>query len=136
MKTIFDAVEKVYRTLNVSEVKSQITGGIYLHNSRPADSIKEDISINSLGIGSEVLQKAIVNVNIHIPAKKIVVSGINQYTADAARFKAISNIVLPLLKDTWIDDCHFEVQQQNLMQDLKENQFISNIRLEFYFENL
>ena len=65
-KTVFDAKQWIYELLNVSSVKTSISGKIY-KNKRPAESTKEDIVINSILMDNEFLQDGTFNVNCYVP---------------------------------------------------------------------
>ncbi len=65
MKTVFDAVDKVYEILDVADLKSLTQGGVYRKGERPANSTSTDVTVTSLSSSEGVVSDALINVNIY-----------------------------------------------------------------------
>ncbi|KAA2241671.1 hypothetical protein F0L74_17490 [Chitinophaga agrisoli] len=122
MITTLDAEDIVWNWLDNSPLKNAVTGGIY-KNSRPLNSDKEDVVINSQPISAQQLQEGLVDVNIYVPA-------------DHARMQILAAIATSLLTEVWIDDVCFSVQQQAVLEIPETHEPYISIRLLFYAVNL
>lgn len=101
MKTTIDLVELVFGILNASNVlKDQISGSIYMFDSRPARSEVEDVVINSITVQDGIIQPGVVNINIHVPDKGIEGDMAVYKVPNIGRLSAITNIIKSLLGDT------------------------------------
>lgn len=130
MKTTFDLVDIIWTALNASDLKNQITGGIYKYQ-RPLNSKNEDVVINSLPVTNDQLQKAIINVNIHVPNLVIDINGAQDSTQpDGARLKELGELAIAALDDKNGYRYNHSVQQQNIIQDTDD--FFNNIRLQIF----
>lgn len=136
MKTVIDLVDSVYELLNVSAVNNVITGEVYL-DSRPDNSILEDVVINSLPVTGEQLQRAVVNVNIHVPNLQLTINGQPDTSQpNRKRIKVISDIVIPLIKDAIINDTLTGIQNITMINDKELKEHFLNIRVNTYSINL
>lgn len=134
MKTSLDTVDIIYQALSGSSVKTAITGRIAKYQ-RLLNSVKEDIVINSLPITNGQIQNAVVNVNIHVPNKKVGADGVQDSSQpDSARLKELSNQVINVLDNSWGAGYNYSIQQQNIIQD--NNDYYSNIRVQFVWVNV
>lgn len=134
MKSTLEIVDIVWAILNVSDITTEITGGIY-KNKRPINSDKEDLVINAIGAANTDLETALVNVNIHVPSISIKINGSEEQVNDEARLKELTKKALEILADNWGEDYNFDVQQQLLIPDESGESYI-NIRLDFYSINI
>lgn len=98
MKTSFDATDILFGVLDVHELKSAISGGLFHQDSRPVNSKLEDVVINIITIGDTNVQGAVLNVNIYVPDKKI--KGTDEYyqAPGRQRLNAITSVVVGILK--------------------------------------
>lgn len=136
MKTSFNAVELMYGILAGSAVKGAITGGIYTHHSRPLNSQREDVVVNSLPINNNQLQLAVVMINIHAPKIKVMtVDGVEEEKDDTARLSELTSLIVSVVDQVWEEDYSFVVQQHQLLYDSEAKEQFSNIRVEFNSEN-
>lgn len=136
MKTVIDLVDSIYELLNVSAVNNVITGEVYL-DSRPDNSVLEDVVINSLPVTGEQLQRAVVNVNIHVPNLSLTINGQPDTSQpNRKRIKVISDIVIPLIKDAIINDTLTGIQNITMINDKELKEHFLNIRVNTYSINL
>lgn len=134
--TTLDIIDSTYLALNIAEVRSVISGGVY-KVIRPLNSTSEDIVINSLPTVNFQLQRAIVNVNIHVPNLKIGTKvGQDNSQPNFARLREITSIVIGILNDKFFGQFWFDVQQQSIFAQPEINYHYSNIRVEFYNLNI
>lgn len=134
MKTTLDIVDIVWQHLNISSLKTSVTGVIC--KKRPAGSIKEDVVINSTYADSEQVQSSLVNVNIYAPNKVQSIGGVQDFSQpDFARLKALTAIAVPLLTTVYVGDYWFTVQQVIGPVEDENNQHYMNIRIDFHSEN-
>lgn len=100
MNTTLDQNAAVYRLLNVPAVKSVISGGVY-NGKNPTNSKLEDITVNSITLGRGTRQFGMVNVNIHVDDVSMKApDGTNYTQINTGRFKAITDVVVGILKET------------------------------------
>lgn len=136
-KTSFDVVNILY-----SHVKNSIlfadmkkaSGGLYKFQ-RPANSIKEDVVINSLSVNREEVQQGIVNVNIHVP--NLIISG-DSSQPNTKRLDELSDLFQQAFEgEIWEANGQYEfnIQQDILFQD-SNNQHYINFRIEFNSINI
>ncbi|WP_114752293.1 hypothetical protein [Pleomorphovibrio marinus] len=134
MKLNLDAIDEVYQRLNVPEVTGVITGRL-TKNNRPFNSDKEDIVISDLALNNDQLQRGMLVVNIHVPNLVLAgPSGTDTTQANHARLKALSKIIVPLLKDYWGLDYNMDIEQINLLTEEKSS--FQNIRVEYFAINV
>jgi hypothetical protein len=133
MRTSFNIVDIIYKELYAA-ISGAITGKVY-KNSRPVNSNKEDVVVGSLPINAEQIQRAVVNVNIHVPNLQVSIGGQQDSQADTARLSQLTTMVIGVLKDKVYNDYWFDIQQQNLFKDETTGDHYSNIRIDFYSEN-
>ena len=128
MKTALTAQEAIFQRLVQSGVKntSALTGSIF-KNRRPKDSQKDDIVVRALTMNAEQIQEGVINVNIHVPNLKL---STDSTQPDEMRFKAITDLVLAVLKDYRGFDYWFTIKVPGLLYPDGDNWF-SNIQVEF-----
>lgn len=135
MKSTFHIVDILFAALDSSAIKSVITGSICKQN-RDFNSGKEDIVINSLPVNNEQLQEAIANVNIHVPDLVVNAGGGESFQPNHVRLKELTDLAIPILNNIQGADYYFTVQQQQTFSDAEAKDHYSNIRIEFFIENL
>lgn len=135
--TPFDAIDIIWQKLHASSIA--VSGGIY-KLSRPLNSAKEDIVVNSITLNADQLQEGVLNVNIHVPNLTLEIGGVTDNSQpNFSRLKALTDTVVGILIDQWADDgsYNFSVQQPgNPIAEPDINQHYSNIRIEFFSVNL
>ena len=108
-KTVFDAKQWIYELLNVSSVKTSISGKIY-KNKRPTESTKEDIVVNSILMDNDFLQDGTFNVNCYVPYVSVSIDGISQFMPNESRLSQISQLVYPLLDNIYRDKFNLTIE--------------------------
>lgn len=134
MKNTRAAINEVIKVLlNASTVTSAITGVIA--RRRPINSTKEDIIVNALSLNFDQLQYGIVNVNIHVPNVEVTQNGVvDKNYPNYARIQALTELVLPVLKDYAGGGFYFTLQQESVIEEQYSS--YANIRLEIRSKNL
>jgi hypothetical protein len=137
MKTTIHLVDDMYELLNISAVHNSMISGDVFAGSRPVDHRSEAVSINCLPVTGDQLQKAVVNVNIHVPNLELTINGQpDNSQPNRVRLKIISDIVLPLLKDAVINNTVTQVEGINLIEDTELHEHYLNIRVKTNSINL
>ncbi|MDQ6482222.1 hypothetical protein [Dyadobacter sp. LHD-138] len=137
MKTALDQNTELYKILNASTVlKSAITGDIY-KTVRPANSVLEDIVVNTIVLDEGSLQRGVSNVNIHVAdlQQTIGTSSTKYYAPNEGRLKVIADLVKPLIEDTYKNDFSLSISGSSLIGQPEINQHYFNFRVDFIFEN-
>lgn len=137
MKTVVDAVDDVYKLLDIPAVHDAMLSGDIFPDSRPDNHRKEAISINSLPITGDQLQAAIVNVNIHVPNLVLSISGQSDNSQpNRTRIKVIADVVTPILKDGNVNNMVTAIESINLIKDELLREHFLNIRVRINSINL
>lgn len=134
MKTSLDVDTAIFKLLNISAVTGVITGGIYKGN-RPADSVLEDIVINTITLGDGTRQFGVSNVNIYVPDIKTKIGGKEQRLANTARLLTLTNLIKPLLDEEDGEDYALWVENTQLIDEPEIKQHFMNIRLQIRMYN-
>lgn len=135
MKTSLDLADIMFRILNDSPVKNMINGSIRKY-ARPLNSDREDIIINTLPISNQRIQRALVNVNIHVPNLMLADGdAVDDTQPNTLRLSHLTRDVVDILKERWASDGDYllEVESQNIFPDGTSH--FSNIRVSFYSPN-
>lgn len=137
MKSTLTAVNILYQILKLNTgITTAISGKVYKDN-RPINSGKEDIVVNSLPINFEQVQQAVLNVNIHVPNLELNINGVQDNTQpNLARLETITDLVITAVKDHVGSDYWFFIQQQNVFPSDPLGEYYSNIRINFFSENI
>ncbi len=136
MRTTFDIDNILYQVLsNNAGLAATITGSVYKRN-RPVSSTEEDIVIGSLPVTNDQLQRTVANVNIHVPLLEIATENGQDTQPDTVRLKELTDMVILIVNDIVGPDYYYDVQQQNVFFDSITNDYYSNIRVNFFLENL
>ena len=136
MKTTLDIIDLNYAVLNVPAVTAQLTGGVY-KNTRPVSSDKTDVVIGCLPVSNDQLQRAVANVNIHVPNLVINQGNYTDYTQpDFAALRSLAALVTGVLNDVSTPTHWFAVQQQNHFSEPERKEHYVNIRVNFYSINI
>jgi len=134
MKTALDVDTAIFKLLNISAIKSVISGGIY-KGKRPTDSVLEDIVINTITLGDGTRQFGASNVNIYVPDIKTTIAGKEQSLANSARLITLTNLIKPLLDEEDGDDYALWIENTQLIDEPEIKQHIMNIRLQIRMYN-
>lgn len=134
MRTSLDQDTIIFKLLNVPEITSVITGGIF-KGRRPAGSELEDIIINSPTTGDGTRQYGVSNVNIYVPDVKATIAGKEQFLTNTARLLTLTNLVKPILEETDGDDYVVWIDSTRVRPEYEINQHFINIRLEVRMYN-
>ena len=129
--TTLEAIQAVYSHLKATDIQSAITGRM-CQISRPKSSDKEDVVVNCLGMPNDQLQKTIVNVNLFVPDKYVVIDGQHQLQPDTARLDYLTGLTIPLLTNQRFNGYWFDYQQHRVLHDRESGQHFVNIRVNFY----
>ncbi|MDQ6482333.1 hypothetical protein [Dyadobacter sp. LHD-138] len=132
MKTVLDMGVEVYKLVNVPVLTNTISGGIY-RNTRPADSDREDIVVNTVTLGDGTRQHGIANINIY--AKDICVARSNILLADTSRLKTLTELVKPLVEEIDGDGFALWLISTKLFSEPLINQHFMNLRIEVQMYN-
>ncbi len=117
------AIQAVY-----NQIKGLSLGlNLYKHSS-PEDCPDEYIVINTLPIGSGIIQKCIVNVNIHI-------KDIEPGKADTVRLDQLTEIVVNHFEEAVSENIYMYYQQQKTFAESALKKHYSNIRIEVIMLN-
>jgi hypothetical protein len=136
MKTSFDINTIVYRILNVQTVKNAISGDIYKGDDRPDDSTDEDITINTISLTQDFLpQIATSNVNVYVADKPKTIKGKSMLKADDTRLKAITDIVLSVLRAAKVPGLLFTIEAQSTLAETSVKQHFVNIRISWNIQS-
>lgn len=130
MKTTFDTEAILFDLLNKSPLKNAISGGIYVGDTRPADSVDEDIVANTLAMTQDFLpQVAVSNVNIYVADTHKTIKGKKQLQANRVRLKALSAMAMTVIRGANIKGLKLIPENQTLLAERDINQHFINIRV-------
>jgi hypothetical protein len=132
MISTLEIIDKLYMVLNVTDVTDVISGGVY-KSKRPINSNAEDVVIGCLPTVNLQIQPAVANVNIHVPNLNI--AGDNTQP-NFARLRELTTLVISKLTDQYKGSYWFDVQSQGTYPEDEINQHYSNIRVQFFNNNL
>ena len=124
MYDIFDANELLYKALNTTEIKSVINGAVR-NDSRPLNSLKEDIVVNTITI-SQNFKPQIATSNINIYAKDI-----EQGVKNSKRLKEISRIVIETFKQHEFIGKSVYILSQSIIQESNNLEHYVNLRIQW-----
>lgn len=140
--TALGAIGVLYDTLKngvlFTDVK-KANGNLY-RLQRPLNSKKEDVVIDTLGLGQEAVQKGILIVNTYVLNLENTINGLTDYSQpDWERLQEIAAVAKQALgngKEIYGTDGEtcFKLQQDQPFAD-DNNQHYNNFRVEFYSIN-
>lgn len=131
MKIDFDIVDSVRTLINVPAVNALVSA------IRPIEAIPSDYSAKSKFITIALLagdfaqlQSGFVNINIYAPD----IVTVPDYNA----LKTITNIVLPLVNDVYVNEMYVEINQtpKTIRDQEITGYHFSSIKLKFFNPNL
>ena len=123
MYDIFDANELLFKALNTDEVKSSINGKLY-NDSRPINSLKEDIVVNTITITTVFKpQLATSNINIYVPD----VEGVK----NSKRLKEISRVVRKVFEEHQFIGKSVYISNLGIIQEENRKEHYVNLRIQW-----
>lgn len=130
MKQTYDTDSTLFSLLNGStELKAAISGGVY-PGKRPDNSVKEDIVVNTIALTQDnPPQIGTSNINIHVADKTVTIGGVQQKAENRERLKAISSLVLGVVRSSLISGSKIAVEAQSTIQEAAISQHYVNIRI-------
>ena len=136
LKTSFDILDLIFPILNVANITSLISGEVY-RTRRPVNSDSQDITISVLSIvdTNDVIQEAIVNINIFIENIRS-----DDYAGlpNESKLKTVADAVITELESYAETSTYFnfDIIWMNLLpdEDNKKDSYY-NIRLNCRIEN-
>lgn len=129
MRTTFEIEHILYQMLVNAGILDEINGGVYLRDSRPLDSNKEDIVVNTLTLDTDAYpQTAVSNVNIYVPDVRMRINEMQQSQANGKRMAELTNIVLAVIRGTKVDGCTITPMSQVTLAEPSIGQHFVNIR--------
>ena len=133
MKQTYDTDSILYVILKEStSITSVITGGVY-PGSRPDNSIKEDVVVNTIALTQDSLpQIGTSNVNIHVADVTVTIDSVQQKVENRSRLKALTALVLDALRDATITGLAIVVETQTTIEEADVSQHYVNIRINWY----
>lgn len=135
MITPFKLMDIVYTAVKNSTLATNVTGKVY-KIQRPLNSDKEDITINTLGVGNTAVQNGIINVNVHV-RNPVLGNGTNQDETrpNFPRLDQLTEMFLPVLNGVYLEGVWFEVQNINVIPEENIPEHFVNFRIEFFTKN-
>lgn len=130
VKTGFDLVDTLCDFLEAQSF--DITGKVYPF-SRPVNSDKEDLVVNSLTLDNEQLQTGFTNINGYVPGKRITVNDITESMPDVPRMQALAaSVASTIKKPVYLGEYEFWMQQPPvLIGEQQTGAFFFNIRVQW-----
>jgi hypothetical protein len=132
MITGFDTDNILFRTLSASsELKAEISGGIYTESERPDNSEKEDITVNTVTVTGNMPQRGTSNVNIHVPDLKLKIHGQEQRKINRERLQKITDMAVSILETARVEGLAFWISNETLIKEPAIYQHYTNLRIEW-----
>ena len=139
MNTPFTQEGIIFALLNDSEVRTAITGKLIVGDS-VSDYAKENVTVNSLLLGSGSIQRGAVNINIHVPDISVTVGGKTTKQRNNERLKLLTEMVATVLTSNGYSSTYnFWLDEESAFTILKNAEGIdshfANIKVQFKFHN-
>lgn len=132
MKTSFDTDAILFDLLRKSPLKNAISGGIYVGDTRPADSEDEDVVVNTITLTQDFLpQIATSNVNIYASDVNKTIKSKNQLQANRTRLKSLTDKAMTTLRGARITGLKLIPTSQVVLAEPSVKQHFVNIRIEW-----
>ena len=130
LKTSFDTDAILYGILSRSPLKAALSGGIYVGDDRPADSMAEDVVINTITLTQEYHpQQGVSNVNVYVSDKAVRIGAKEQFVADRVRLKMLTDIAVQALREAHVTGLAIIVESQTVLPADGIRQHFTNIRV-------
>jgi hypothetical protein len=131
MKTPLHLEETVYDLLSIPTVTDTLEDGELFLTKRPVGHKKIAVVIKTLAVTGEQLQKAVVNVNIHVPNLINNIDGQPDMTQpDRNKLNEIAAVVIEALKNGILDDTVTGIGDAVMIDDPELQEHYMNIRIE------
>ena len=139
MNTPFTQEGIIFALLNDSEVRTAITGKLIVGDS-VSDYAKENVTVNSLLLGSGSIQRGAVNINIHVPDISVTVGGKTTKQRNNERLKLLTEMVATVLTSNGYSSTYnFWLDEESAFTIFKNADGIDNhfakIKVQFKFHN-
>ena len=122
---VTDAI--LYGILSRSPLKAALSGGIYVGDDRPADSMAEDVVINTITLTQEYHpQQGVSNVNVYASDKAVRIGAKEQFVADRVR---LTDIAVQALREAHVTGLVVIVEAQTVLPADGVRQHFTNIRV-------
>lgn len=132
MKTTLDLDTILFRLFKNSAISTAISGGIYLMNSRPSNSVKEDIEVNSIALTQEYLpQTGTSNINIYVPDMVVKINNEEQRQPNIKRLKELLSIVMDVVRSANIEGLKIIPTNETVLSEPNIKQHFVNIRCDW-----
>ena len=118
LKTSFDTDAILYGILSRSPLKAALSGGIYVGDDRPADSMAEDVVINTITLTQE-----------YHPQQGVSTGTEEQFVADRVRLKMLTDIAVRALREAHVTGLAIIVEAQTVLPADGVRQHFTNIRV-------
>lgn len=136
LKGAMDTDAIMFRSLIRGGVKDVIDGGVYVGDSRPLNSTKEDVVVNTIDVQADSFpQVATTNVNIFVPDMEATIDGRLQVVANRERLKLISAVVRNIVNTMRVDGVKFYVTNEVVLNEQSLNQHYVNLRISWNIQN-
>jgi len=138
MTTPIDLLTLLYQRLqNDTALTGALSGDIYLL-SRPAESDREDVVINSLPMTGTRIQLASANVNLYVPDLRVKRTDRgnaqrDERVANLTRLDALTKLVVPLIRDHATQTYALTLGNMVLIQEVETNSHYVNLRVDLQF---
>lgn len=128
-----DIDDLLYKLLKAAVTKGdiKISGGIYDEDDRPDDSVKEDITVNTIEAGHDKPQTATSNINIYVPDQHLKIKNVAQYKKNKERLRVIGDSITALLDAQNLADLEMWIEADTLIAWPEIHQHSRNIRIKW-----
>lgn len=134
MKTQSDQIKALFELVSASpELAAALTGGIF-ELTRPENSLREDVVVNSLPVLPGSIQYGTANVNLYVPDIKVSQTSKYSayYAADSTRLEELKDLVLPLIENgIYADKAKYYVALSSLIREPETRSHYYNFRVNF-----
>lgn len=135
-KTVAEVTQIGYDLVKGSPLEGAISGTLR-KGDRPANSDKEDVTVNVLPIDNEQLQQCVVNVNVFVPNFKVEENEVQTDQPDYARLQTLSRIAADLFSHVRkVQEWQIELELQSIVKDQDSHSHFINNRLRFQAYNI
>ncbi|MDI9863959.1 hypothetical protein QM480_06470 [Flectobacillus sp. DC10W] len=134
MRTSLELGRMLYGILANSDIKQLINGGVY-RDTRPINSTKEDIVINSISVDDKTLQAGLSNINLYVPNINVNIDGVEQVMPNLDRLEGLTIILTNILKEVYFEDGNFYITNIAEFDEEESNSKFVNFRIRFNLLN-
>ena len=117
MKTTFDVLDVIFKVVNVTAVKTTLTGKVY-RNARPVDSVTRDIVVVALPIsGGKDIDVQLCTVIVNCFAKDLAPGRPDDTNLDTMTAAVIAVLEAYASTTSYMD---LEINSQGVMEDIDQ----------------